>query len=380
MIEQLEYRTRVVFALAIAMLSLMLFTSTTIPATAAEPSAQLLADCQAALSYPDRSETDLAFLNTCVHALTFRDIPPPASTTSPTTPLPTTTPPTSTSPPSPTPTTNPPGPTTVPPTTAPPGPPVCAPYPRVPDGSCTGWQHTGVTLKACGPADGHLETANAVYDGCLFSNGVVIQAANITIQRSWIKGNVKAHWSTDFNYLGAKLYDVEIGPSSDPQLAAVSNGPNITMLRLNAHHTATGIHLGDNSSLTDSWVHDRNHTESHGSAVGIGQNSGNNTKIVHNNLDCAPWNGVTACSGAAVLYDEPTLNNVLVMNNLFNSRSGYCVRNGPRATNIRVINNTFGRKYHQGCGLFGPVAAFYPNNTGNQWSGNTYPDGTPVNV
>lgn len=376
MIEQLEYRARAVFALAIATLALMLVTSTGLPAKAAEPSAATLAECQAALLYPDRSESDVAFLTACVHALTPRGTTTPSSTTS--SPAPTQT----TSPPSPSttnPSTTPPA-TTPPATTTPPGPSVCPAFPRFPDAGCTGWRHTGVTLKPCGPSDGHLETPNVVYDSCVFNNGVVIQAPGITIQRSWIKGNVRAHWSFDYDYLGAKLIDVEIGPSSNPELAAVSNGPNFTGIRLDAHHTATGVHLGDNSSLIDSWVHDRIHTDSHGSAVGLGQNSGNNTKIIHNNLDCAPTNGAVACSGAAVLYDEPTLNNVLVQYNLFNSKSGYCLRNGPGATNIRVLDNIFGRKYYTICGLFGPVSQFYPNNTGNQWLRNTYPDGTPVTV
>lgn len=264
---------------------------------------------------------------------------------------------------------------------------MCPAFPAFPDASCTGWQHTGVTLKVCvegdgDEGDGHLERANAVYDGCSFMNGANIQAAGITITRSYIRGTVKPHDSMNNDYKNLRMVDVEIdgGANPDPDFASISLGHNMTCLRCNVHNGATGVHLGDNSELRDSWVHDFADTGSHGAAVGIGQGSGNGARIAHNNLNCNRTNGAAHCSSAASLYDEPTLNDVLVMENLMNTVSGYgSYGGGPQGTNIRYINNIFGQRYFATCGPFGPIAAFYAGNAGNVWQNNRYQDGNVVN-
>lgn len=304
---------------------------------------------------------------------------PSGSSTSPPTATPTGTPtvPPTTVPPTTVPATAPPV------TTTPPGPGACPAFPAFPDASCTGYAHTGVTLKTCVQGDGdetdeHLERANAVYDGCLFPQGVVIQAAGITISRSWIKGNVRVHDSLNHNYGGMKLVDVEIGPSSDPDFAAVSAGNNWSCLRCNAHGTATGLHIGNNVSVVDSFSHDFADTGSHGAAAGTGQGAGDHTVFLHDNLQCNRTDGAIACSAALALYDEPTLNDVLVQNTLMNSISGFCAYGGNTGTNIRFIDNRFGMLYHHECGLFGPITVFNPN-PGNVWSGNLFTDGRVVN-
>lgn len=317
---------------------------------------------------------------------------PSGSSTSPPTATPTappTTPPVTTTVP---PTTVPP--TTPPPTTDPPPPGdtlFCAPWVGVagpfPDEHCTGWRHTGATLHTCNdgidPGDGHLTVAGKTYDGCLFPNGVVIQAANITIRRSWVKGNVKPHDSMRTadnkpDCKGLKLIDVEVGPSSDPDLAGVGNCFNKSLLRVNVHGTASGIHVSDFNSVTDSYSHDFADTGSHGAAAGTGQDMGNHSTLVHNNLNCSRTNGAAHCSSALSLYDEPTLTDVLVEQNLFNSVSGFCAYGGNTGTFIRFVDNTFGQRYFSSCGPFGPITVFNPN-PGNVWSGNRFADGRVVN-
>jgi hypothetical protein len=308
--------------------------------------------------------------------------PSPSGSSSPTASSPAT--PTATTPPTTTV-----APTTVPPTTQPPAPgdPLfCAPFPAFPDEHCTGWKHTGVTLHACGDPAGsatHLQVANATYDGCLFADSVVIQAANITIRRSWIKGVVRNQMRTADDkpdYRGAQLIDVEVGPSGDPDFAGISNGSSFSCLRCHVHNTASGMHIGDNNSLIDSYLHTFLDTGSHGAAAGTGQGMGDHSVVAHNNLECSRDSGLAHCSSALSLYDEPTLDDVLVYRNLLNSVSGYGMYGGgPQGTNIRVIENTFGQKFYPTCGLYGPVAAFYAGNAGNQWSGNKYENGQVVN-
>lgn len=348
-------------------------------------------ECQRALTYPSRSAADRTFLQRCVHALDPRTptatptvVPtttPPASTTAP----PTTVPPTTTSPV-----------TTPPPTTDPPGPgdPLfCAPYAGVngpfPDENCTGWRHTGVTLHTCGDPPGsatHLETAGATYDGCLFRDAVVIQAANITIRRSWIQGTVYPHGDMRTtgdqpDCKGLKLIDVEVSPapgqSADRDRAGVGNCFNKSLLRVDVHGTASGIHVSDFNSIIDSYSHDFADTGSHGAAAGTGQDMGNHSIIAHNNLNCSRTNGAPHCSAALSLYDEPTLDDVLVQQNLFNSVSGFCAYGGNTGTNIRFVDNTFGQRYFSTCGPFGPITVF-KFNEGNVWTNNRYANGTVV--
>jgi hypothetical protein len=371
---------------ALALLAGAVFISTRQAPTAVSDGAPLSVaeECQRALGYPARTSADRVWLRTCVHALTPPTTspsgsptatPPPSTTATPTTTPPVTVPPTTT-----------PAPTTVPPTTTPPGPGECPAFPGFPDASCTGWQHTGVTLTECsegdGDQDGHLTIANRTYDGCVFPRGVVVQAAGIIINRSRIVGVVRVHDSLNGDYRGAKLTDVEIdgGANPSPDFAAISAGSNISCVRCHIHGTATGFHLGDNNVLRDSYIHDFVDTGSHGAAAGTGQGAGDNTIVEHNNLQCSRTNGAAHCSSALSLYDEPTLNNVLVQFNLFNSVSGYGMYGGgPQGTNIRILDNVFGQKYYPTCGLFGPVAAFYVGNAGNIWSGNKYENGSVVN-
>lgn len=274
----------------------------------------------------------------------------------------------------------------------------CPAYPEFPDDSCTGWQHTGVTLQTCvegdgDEGDGHLEQSNVTYDGCNFANGAVIHGANVTIKRSRIQGVVNAHWSTNYDFQNLTLIDVEIIDATPAEIAAKSvintgggsaiNGANVTCIRCRIHYVPTGISLGNGSVIRDSYISDVTWGPgAHQAAIGAGGDSGHNSQIIHNRLDCSRWNVNASgfqqgCSSALSLYDEPTLNNVLVQHNLFNTAGGFCTYGGgPQGTNIRYISNMFGKKYNATCGMYGSVSAFYASNGGNVWSDNSWQDGS----
>ena len=349
-------------------------------------------ECQLALGYEARTADDIAWLQTCVHALTAPTTPPAPSPTESTTPPSTTLPPTTTPPSSsPTPTTDPPIPSpsaTTPRTLS------CPPFPLFPDASCTGYQHTGVTLQVCheldGSDDGHLERTQ-VFDGCLFTGNqgfIRIQAANIVIRNSLIQGAVATHWTMNHDYKNLFISDTEI-TTAVPDNAPVGDGTNYTCLRCHVHHTSTGLGGGSGVSILDSYVHDMTYsTGAHQAAVGM--NNGLNIRIIHNNLDCHRWNvppyagpgavpGPQGCSAALSLYDEGPMDGVVVQNNLFNAAGEYCAYSGgPTAKNVRFIDNRFGRKYHPRCGNSGPLHSWYPNNVGYFWSGNTFTDGEVI--
>jgi hypothetical protein len=259
----------------------------------------------------------------------------------------------------------------------------CPAFPAFPNENCTGWKHTGVSLQNCDNQtdNGYIwDDGQKTFDKCYFSKTLTIEGANVKITRSQVHGLISTHWSHNYDFRNLILEDVEIEQegNNDADQAAIG-GHNYTCTRCNVHHTGSGIHVGNNTVIKDSYTHDFNYTQdAHGAGIGAGQGNGNGAQIIHNNIQCNRLPGQpTICSSALSLYDEPTIDNVLVKNNLFNTTGGYCVYGGgSNGTNIRFIDNYFGKKFNPECAVYGPVAVFYKNNTGNVWTGNKWQDGS----
>lgn len=223
-----------------------------------------------------------------------------------------------------------------------------------------------------------------MYDGCIIQGTLTVQANNVIIRNSVIRGGIVSFGYGAYSNL--LLQDAEIdGQNSDPYGQAAIGQDNYTCVRCNIHNTGRGASVGNNVVIRDSWFHDFFKVEgAHQS--GIGSNGGQHNQIIHNNIDCQN----TSCSGAFVMYgDFDPVNDVLVQNNLFASPGSYCTYAGstgvasgkpyPHGTNIRYFDNRWSTKYSSVCGMYGPVAA-WEWNTGNQWSGNTYVDGRVILV
>ena len=253
----------------------------------------------------------------------------------------------------------------------------CAAFPGFPDESCTGWRHTGVSLRDCPTT---ITEAGARLDGCRFPGGVTILAAGVTISRSLIHGLVEPHDSLQ----GLTLTDVEIDGSGQPDPqgeAAIGNG-DYTCIRCHIHSSGRGANLDRNVRIEDSYLHGFSYTDGvHQTA--IGSNGGSGFTIIHNNLECS----TDGCSAALALYgDFFPIEDVLVQRNLFNTTGSFCTYAGsvegkpfPVGTGIRYLDNRFGRKYHPDCGIYGTVTS-WGQHTGNAWQGNQWQDGSgPVN-
>jgi hypothetical protein len=252
----------------------------------------------------------------------------------------------------------------------------CGAFPRFPDSGCTGWEYTGVTLRDC---PNTITTAGAELDGCLFSNGLTVEAANVTITRSRIEGLVRPRGDLQ----NLTLTDVEIDgtghvdPASEDSQLAIGN-ENYTCLRCDIHDTGRGANLGNNVRIEDSYLHDFPFMNGK-HMTAIGSNGGANFSIIHNNLECS----VSGCSAALSFYgDFAPIRDVLVQYNLFNTTGSYCTYGGsvdgkeyPVGTNIRYLDNRFGKKFHDSCGQFGPVASF-SSGSGNAWQRNSWQDGS----
>jgi hypothetical protein len=253
----------------------------------------------------------------------------------------------------------------------------CPAFPGFPDASCTGWQHTGVKLRTC---DSTVKKAGTKLDGCRFTDGLVIQAGDVTITRSRVEGRVQGTYLTSFSLSNLTLQDVEIdgGGGVDPNGQAAIGNDAYTCIRCDVHGTGRGANLGENVHIEDSYFHDFVYVNgAHQTA--IGSNGGDKYQIIHNNLVC----NSDGCSAALSLYgDFAPVDDALIQNNLFNTTGSYCTYGGsttakpyPHGTNIRYINNLFGKKYGPKCGLFGPVAT-WEYYAGDVWTGNQWQDGS----
>lgn len=413
-------RTRLVLAAAIAAVGLVVaspFVAGAAPSGSGVTNLEIAALCKQQLAARGLSSANRNWLNNCASAMaatlpTTASASPTSSATATATPTvttqPPTTPPTSPSPtpttPSPTATTPSPSPSTTAPTpspspTAAPSPtptptitgPVvgCPAYPAMPDGSCTGWQHTNVTLHACS-----LPLTQATYDSCDFPAGEVnVSAANITVTRSRFHGAVQYRTTDGGSLRGLTLIDVEIDSSSTLGESSIGNN-DWTCIRCNIHGGTRGANPGFNVVLRDSWLHGwTSRTGDH--ITGTGSNGGGTNVIDHNRISCDITNDPTgyACSAGMSVYgdDAPGNDNWTITNNLFNSGSSYCLDIiGPPGkpypfTNMTVTGNVFGADGAIARGLppdecteYGPIATQpgswgvdgAPAVNGNVWADN----------
>jgi hypothetical protein len=250
---------------------------------------------------------------------------------------------------------------------------VCPAFPRFPDESCTGYRHTGVTLRPCPNV---ITEDGATFDGCRFGPDLEVLARGVTVTRSLVEGTVFASYLTDWSLGDLRLVDVEIDGGQrvvDGRSAAIGND-DYTCIRCHIHGSERGANLGRNVHIEESYLH--GWLESPGAhQTAIGSNGGNGFTIIHNHLECRTADG---CSAALSLYEDfSAIDDVLIQNNLFNTNGSYCTYAGQNGTNIRYIDNVFGTRFYPRCGQYGAVTDFQTNQ-GNVWRGNRYPDGTEV--
>jgi len=100
--------------------------------------------------------------------------------------------------------------------------------------------------------------------------------------------------------------------------------------------------------------------------------------VRHNTL----LNQMTTQQGASasvgLFADTGPVSNSTVDDNWIAGGSYALYGGGSGATNIQVTNNVFSTQYWSGCGYYGPVAYWNAGGAGNVFSGNRFPDGTPV--
>ena len=169
---------------------------------------------------------------------------------------------------------------------------------------------------------------------------------------------------------------------SDETIAVYSPCP-YTLRNSRIFDVGSAVRITNGAVIENNYIHANlvnPGSDSHRSAIGL--NGGRDHRIVGNTIDCEG----RGCSGALVMYgDFNQVQNVLIQSNLFNTTGSYCTYGGslaskkyPTSSNVRYIDNHFGRKYSDTCGKYGPVTGTSSGN-GNVWSGNVWDDtGKPL--
>jgi hypothetical protein len=221
-------------------------------------------------------------------------------------------------------------------------------------------------------------TAGQVIDGLEVHGDISITANNVTIKNTKVFGRI----NVGYTHSGVLIQDVEVDHSAGPTTESSIGDTGFTCIRCYVHGIGSGIRAGDNVTVQDSYVFIGKSPGDTAHKTALGDNGGAHLVFKHNNLSCID----DYCSAAFSLYgDFAQIDDVLVQNNLFNTTGSYCTYGGsvaskpyPHATNVRYLDNHFGRVYSAKCGQYGPLAS-WENNTGNVWSGNVRDDtGQPV--
>lgn len=238
----------------------------------------------------------------------------------------------------------------------------------------------------------HSGTLNVTVDGtvlnCIQLNGTLtINANNVTVQNSILNGN--SWWGvrvgntnnnvTNFKLLRSKLQTVPgQGPDNGGYDYGISQESSGYMEI--AYNNISGYKDGVTTShgwIHDNYIHDLSqfdgaHTQDIYVYTGSGQ-----VKIEHNTLiNDSPQSQATAA--VYIAPDDGHQNNRIVTNNLL-AGGAYTIYGGDSTvTNIVITNNKFSTQRYAQSGYYGWAAYWWPNNSGNVWSGNTWYDGPNV--
>jgi hypothetical protein len=299
------------------------------------------------------------------------------------TPSPSTTPPSSSSSPQPRPSSSPSSPSTSSssPTSSPPSstsPSSTSPGPGQPGPSNTGVP-AGTTLTV---TNGLMRiTKPGVYSGLDIHGFVEVQAPNVTIKDSIIRGgvatgNIGLVNDIDNSATNFVIEDSELVPQYPSVWIDGIKGWNYTAIRLNIHGTVDGAKMyGNNSTIENSWIHDlryfssdpnQNGGPTHNDDVQI--LGGHNLRIINNTLQGGDnsalqvtqsqgsvyslsfngnWAGGGSCTVNLQDAPMPSMSGISVNNNVFSHTSTY---NCPIIYSINVSFTHAGNTWATGSG------------------------------
>ena len=267
-------------------------------------------------------------------------------------------------------------------------PPPVAPTPpaSTPPTGAPGPTTTGVpagTALRVHDGDLTIRTAGTVVDGLDIRGYLRIQAANVTVKnsivrgRSGLVGSMSLIQSTE---PGVVIQDTEIVASYPSYYVDGFVGRNATFTRVNIHGVVDSIKLtGGNVVIQDSWLHDNLY---YASVPSGGDTHNDNIQIQAGDNITVRNNVMTGTSNAVVMItqDACAVSNVSMTGNRVDG--GACSINvaeksyGP-VRGIAITGNTFGLNMQDArCAILMPSTTSSISTT----TGNLFTDGTVVNV
>jgi hypothetical protein len=294
--------------------------------------------------------------------------------------------PTSTPTPTPTPTATP-KPTATPTPTATPKPtPTPTPTPTQPrfaNAASTGVP-AGTALKIV-TGDLVVTTPGAVVDAVDVRGFIKVQAPNVTIKRSIVRGRpITSSFALITNSAGQYPFTIEdselIASDASPHIAGII-GHNFTVRRTEVAKVIDSVHItGSNVTVENSWLHDNliymqdpNHNGGPSHADNVQIQGGSNFVFRGNTIEGAH------SSAFQTTQDRTVTSNITVTNNKIDGGAcsvniAYGSKYGP-IQGITVSNNVFGTSQrHAKCAIIAPTTNTIAN------TNNTWLDGTAVKI
>jgi len=228
-----------------------------------------------------------------------------------------------------------------------------------------------------------ITTAGATYSGLDIHGFVRVEAPNVTIKDSIIRGGVSTTdiglvndtSSTATNFL---IEDSELVPSNPSVQIDGIKGWNYTALRVDIHGTTDGAKVyGNNVTIESSYIHGLV-TYAHDPDQGGGQSHNDGVQVLSGTHIRIIGNTIVGGSNTALMV---TQDHGIVGDMQFNNNwvsGGTCTVNLtakplPSLTGISLLNNRFGT--HQACSILDTLAVTLVA------SGNVYSDtGLPVPI
>jgi hypothetical protein len=228
---------------------------------------------------------------------------------------------------------------------------------------------------------------NTVIDGLNLNGWIDVEANNVTIKNSVITSN--NWWGINYgrsksDATGLRLLHNKItstpgkGPDNGGYDYAVNQ--NGTGSIESAYNDISGFKDGTtiatNANIHDNYIHDLSqfsgaHTQ------GMYVYSGAAPVTIENNTIVNQTGSSYTTAAIYIAPDSANHNNVTVKNNWLAGGAFTLYGGDTNAKNIKVSNNFFSTEIFSPNGsLYGPIGYWFPNNSGNTWSGNMWANGS----
>lgn len=251
-----------------------------------------------------------------------------------------------------------------------------------PDESCTGWEHTGVTLTTySSPCT--ISTEGTVIDSKdITCDTLVIRANDVTIKRSRLENfsgtGICNNCDASMVVTGLVVEDVEINCNSVPGSAGIA-AENYTARRVNVYECENNLWCNFSCTIEDTYTHDTMYHGTDGCPLepsptchtdAIQMPGGASDVTITHNTILGRYVGGGDFGSAALTSGDGT--NLLYEDNIL-AGAGYSFRFDEDEvgtnTNVQLINNRLSQVFVSTYGGFGPCNGNF-NGSGVTSSGN----------